>query len=99
MEQKITKWEDCGRDDLSAIPFMVENGFTVNFSYNDKRNKRTDINNIPHDAVNFSKGDLHVWKLYNHEEDGKLFNWVKAKLINGHYTDHVKMVNIKNMFK
>lgn len=96
---KITKWEDCGRDDLNSIPLMIENGFTVEFSWRDKMHGRTTFDNPPLDAVSFSKDDLHIWRLYNHVDGEIEFNWIKANLIEGHYTNHVKVVNIKNILR
>ena len=94
-----TKWEECGRDDLKAIPLMEANGFTPIFSYNDRRAGRTTIEAIPHDTVSFGKGDLHVWKVYNYQEDGMYFSWMSAKVVNNEYVDHLPVKILENLFK
>lgn len=94
-----TKWEECGRNDLQAIPMMEANGFKVDFSYKDRMHKRTTIEAIPHDAVSFSKGDLHVWKAYKYKEDGMYYEWMTAKLVDNHYTDHKPIEDLKEILK
>lgn len=94
-----TKWEECQREDLKVIPIMVENGFTPIFSYADRRAGRTTIELIPTDSVSFSKGDLRIWKVYDYQEDGMYFNWMSAKIVDNHYTNHLPLKRIENILK
>lgn len=57
------EWTDFHRDDLNHIPFMRKNGYEEVFSYPDAANGRTTPSRVPHDAVGFKKGNIHVWKL------------------------------------
>ena len=78
---------------------MVENGFTPIFNWRDKMHGRTTFENIPHEAVSFNKENLHVWKVYDYQENDITFNWMTAKLVDNHYTNHIPLRNIKNVVK
>lgn len=103
--RKITKWEDCEREDLNMIPTMIKNGFTPDFSYRDRMHKRTSIEHIPSDAVGFVKGNLHVWKIYNYSKTelktpaSMGYNWMTSELIDGYYTNHKPIEELKKLFK
>ena len=92
-----TKWEECDRDDLKVIPKMVAMGFDVKFSSDDLKHNRTTIDNIPHNAVGFIKGDKHVWKLYNYQENDIDFYWMTAKVVNDAYVNLIPLKNIFNI--
>lgn len=91
-----TKWEECGREDLNMIPQMEANGFKVEFSYKDKMHKRTSIENVPHDAVSFVKGNFHVWRIYK-EQDGMPYHWMTSELVDGFYTNHKPIQELKEI--
>lgn len=57
-----TRWEDCDREDLSNIPKMIANGFTIIFNSRDKAHKRTTIDNIPHYPVSFERDNILIWE-------------------------------------
>lgn len=94
-----TKWEDCGRDDLKAIPLMIANGFTPIFSHKDQKTGRISIDNIPSDTVRFTKRDIHVWKVYSYKEDGMYTSWIAAKLVGDEYVEQKPLKNLKSLFK
>jgi hypothetical protein len=73
------------RDDLAGIPFMKENGFTVDYSSEDKRHKRFEL---PADCVAFTNGNFHVWKIYQKKEDGLYWEWQTARVISDCYEYH-----------
>lgn len=77
--KNITKWEDCPREDLKNIPLAISLGWSLELSCQDRRYKRTEYNNVPHDPVTFSKGIHHIWRNYS------LDKWQIAKLENGFY--------------
>jgi hypothetical protein len=66
------------RDDLAGIPFMKENGFTVDYSSEDKRHKRFET---PHDSVGFKNGNFHTWKFVYSTSTGVTMKWQTARLI------------------
>ena len=90
MAKIITKWEECGRDDLSMIPKMTAAGFVPQFSQKDRMSERTTVEDIPHDEVQFvdPKRSVHVWKCYRRFDDGIGFFWQVADLDNGSYLNH-----------
>ena len=83
MQSRITKWEDCPREDLKMIPKMQNAGWEVQFSYNDKRQKRTTICIVPHDPVSFQKNDKTTWCCFGR----KNVIWKVTDLINGYYSN------------
>lgn len=94
---KITKWEECGRDDLAMIPRMINAGFVPEFNWNDKTSGRTVPENAPHYDVKFRdpKTELHAWKCYNsgvHTE-----YWSTATLDNGNYVNHEPFKSLEEM--
>lgn len=93
-----TKWEECQREDLNMIPQMQAKGFTVEFSSADKRGGRTVPENAPADAVSFVKGNLHIWKVYK-EQDGMMYEWMTSELIDGYYTNHKPIQELKEILK
>lgn len=93
-----TKWEECERIDLNMIPTMIANGFTPEFTAPDKRGGRIIPENCPHDAVAFVKGNLHVWRIYK-EIDGMNYEWMTSELIEGYYTNHKPIQDLKEMCK
>lgn len=64
MEVKF--WKEYKRDDLSNIPFMIEEGYTPVFHERDIHNHRTDAFNPPHNEVGFfnEKTSIRIWKIY-----------------------------------
>ena len=93
-----TKWEDCERVDLNIIPTMIAKGFIVEFNPKDKRAGRIVPENCPHDAVSFVKGNLHIWRIYK-EIEGMSYNWMTSELIDGYYTNHVPIDDLKDLTK
>ncbi len=79
-------WEDLPREDLKHISRLIEMGWLPIFSYTDKRYKRTDPDNCPHDNVSFEKGDSALrysygwlsdpqgWRLLKFDEGGYCTN-------------------------
>jgi hypothetical protein len=98
-------WLKCGRDDLNRIPMMVANGYTVEFDYNDIRAKRITPENVPHNCVAFSKGNLHTWKGYKNEyvPDSRFRllwgYWITAILVDKHYTNHIHLPYLSMVIK
>lgn len=98
-------WIKCSRDDLSGIPFMIENGYTPKFSDMDKRYKRINHISIPHDSVGFIKNNIHVWKLCKFvEKENSRFRdvvtyWKTAELIDGLFSNHKSFDTLDEVVK
>ncbi len=93
------KWEDCPREDLNSIPKMIAAGFEPEFSYADKRHGRATPEFVPHDAVSFKRGTLHVWKTYKRTDEGIFSAWTAADLIDGSYCNHRKYDELDEVIK
>ena len=77
--RNITKWEDCGREDLKSIPLAKSLGWSIEFSDSDKRLKRMEFLKVPYDGVSFKKGIYHIWPNY------RLSKWQIGQLENGFF--------------
>ena len=73
-------WEECDREDLNMIPKMIEAGWTLNFTTQDKKYNRTTPDNVPHDGIGFIKDIVHAWISYYNNH-----TWRVADLIDNHY--------------
>ena len=82
------KWEDCPREDLSIIPYAGEKGWSPCFSVNDRKWNRITIDNVPHDEVGFSKGNVRTWRVIKRNDDGISYVWKVADIVNGRFTNH-----------
>jgi hypothetical protein len=75
IKDKPTKWSECYRDDLRGISLAETYGWSICFDYKDKQNGRTNIDNVPHDAVSFKRRDANnkvlkaLWQTYKSVPD------------------------------
>lgn len=81
----MANWQDCGRDDLSNIPMMIQAGWTPRFTDTDKRYGRVTPEHVPHEAVSFEKGVKVAWKCYHTKHNDIIPYWKVADLIDGYY--------------
>lgn len=63
-----TCWEEIERDDLYIMDKMIGMGFEPRFNYQDKMLKRTTLDNIPHDLVEYHKPGVILRKTYSKKD-------------------------------
>lgn len=95
----INNWKSTSykRKDLQIIPFMLENGYSINFHKKDIETDRVTPEKIPHNPVSFSKDNVTIYDYCKIERNTIVHYWQKTAFVDGHYTMPVFSKNINEL--
>lgn len=100
----MNSFNEAPRDDLNMMEFMLQNGWSTNFSVQDFHNKRTTPESCPQDPVGYQKDDIYLRKQYKYVPNEKnpqindvVGYWRLLRLDHHKFTELAKADNLKDL--